>query len=132
MNKKLSFLILFIFTTFYSFSQSNNNTGFELLSPTAFNLRIQNKPGVLLDVRTESEQKKGIIKNAFAMDIFKDDFETKLNKLDKNKTYYVYCAAGGRSAEACEMMKKKGFIDVKDLNGGFNRWKKEGLPIEIK
>lgn len=113
-----------------STEQKSTKPAYELASPKDFMTRMTNEPGVLLDVRTPSEQKKGILKGATCLDIFSDDFEQSLQKLDKTKTYYVYCAAGGRSLEACETMQKIGFIHVVDLDGGITRWRNDGLPVE--
>ncbi len=140
MNLKLIAIIAFSSFSLSACSQkpSSNSTSqstqnkYELLSPADFNKRLQAEPGILIDVRTPNEQKKGMIKNAVSLDIFRDDFEAEIDKLDKNKTYYVYCAAGGRSAEASELMQQKGFARVIDLEGGFTRWKNEGLPVELK
>ncbi len=112
-------------------STSPAQNTYELLKPAQFNERLQAEPGILIDVRTPNELKKGIIKNAVSLDIFRDDFESEMDKLDKSKTYYVYCAAGGRSGEAVEMMQKKGFAKVIDLDGGITKWKNEGLPVEM-
>ena len=62
------------------------------------------------------------------LDIFNDNFEAELQKLDKTKTYYVYCATGGRSSEACETMIRLGFKHVYNMQGGFKAWTKAGLP----
>jgi phage shock protein E len=104
---------------------------YELLEPKAFQEKMKNEPGIILDVRTASEQKNGMIKGAQALDIFAENFEMQLDKLDKSKTYYVYCAAGGRSLEACEIMEKKGFTKLVDLDGGFGRWRDEGLEVML-
>ena len=56
---------------------------------------------VILDVRTEAEYNDGIILNAINIDIHKgQEFIAELEALDKSKNYYVYCAAGVRSANA--------------------------------
>ncbi|MCF8255506.1 MAG: rhodanese-like domain-containing protein [Bacteroidia bacterium] len=104
---------------------------YELLEPKAFQARLASEPGIILDVRTPSEQKNGMIKGAQALDIFAENFEMQIDKLDKSKTYYVYCAAGGRSLEACEIMEKKGFTKVIDLDGGIGRWRDEGLEVML-
>ncbi|MDQ3049722.1 MAG: rhodanese-like domain-containing protein [Bacteroidota bacterium] len=83
------------------------------------------KPGLVLDVRTKNEVAKGAIPNSVNYDIFEDNFEAEINKLDKSKPVYVYCASGGRSGEAMEMMKKNGFLEVYNLDGGYGTWKKE-------
>lgn len=105
-------------------------TPVSLVSPSEFQQLLTSKPGVLLDVRTPGEYKKGHLKSARLLDIFSDDFEAQINALDRNATYYVYCASGGRSAEACELMQKKGFKQCYDMDGGFSNWKASGLPFE--
>jgi len=78
---------------------------------------------VILDVRTEEECLEGIIPNAIMIDIYKGhDFIEELEELDKSKNYYVYCKAGGRSAQACGIMKQMGFETAYNLVGGFSNW----------
>ena len=49
----------------------------------------------------------------------------KLNELDKDKHYYVYCKSGGRSAQACAIMKQLGFKRTYNLLGGITSWRGE-------
>lgn len=111
-------------------SPSAANTQFLLLSPKDFAQQLTTEKGILLDVRTPGEWKKGHLKDARHLDIFRDDFENEISKLDTNITVFVYCASGGRSSEAADMMRKKGFQKIIDMDGGFMRWKNEGLPSE--
>ena len=55
-----------------------------------------------------------------------------ISKLDKTKTYLIYCAGGGRSGECAELMKKEGFTHVVNLEKGFDDWKKKGFEVEMK
>ena len=81
---------------------------------------------VILDVRTEEECNEGIIPNAINIDIYKGQgFIYQLEELDKTKNYYVYCKAGGRSAQACSVMNQLGFQNAYNLLGGFMNWKGE-------
>src|SRR3954447_6465165 len=57
---------------------------------------------VVLDVRTKKEFDAGHMPGATNIDVNAPDFDQKVAKLDKNKTYLVHCAAGKRSARACE------------------------------
>ena len=45
-----------------------------------------------------------------------------INKLDKNKSYFIYCKAGSRSAQACSIMNQLGFEKTYNLLGGFSNW----------
>ena len=78
---------------------------------------------VILDVRTEDEWNDGIIPNAINIDIYKGQgFIYQVEELDKTKNYYVYCKAGGRSAQACNIMGQMGFETTYNLMGGFSEW----------
>jgi len=83
---------------------------------------------VFLDVSTEKEYRNWHLEKAINMDIFSLKFSDKLNKLDKEKTYLVYCKMGARSAAAQKVMIKKGFRKVFNIVGGRDRWRLEGFP----
>jgi rhodanese-related sulfurtransferase len=84
--------------------------------------------GVILDVRTEDEVNNGKIPGSLNFDIYKGQgFVYQVDELDKAKNYYLYCAAGVRSANACGVMQQLGFENTYNLVGGFSQW--QG-PIE--
>ncbi len=76
--------------------------------------------GLLLDVRTPEEYSEGHIEGALNLDIYDKQFSIELDKLDKTKPVYVYCKSGGRSSNASEIMKEKGFKEVYNLVGGYS------------
>ncbi len=92
--------------------------------------------GQLIDVRTEVEYELAHIKGATLHPV--DKIES-FNK-DKNKTYYIHCKSGNRSAKACEYLTKQGY-DVVNLDGGYNAYEEqnnnhdtqeENINVEIK
>lgn len=83
----------------------------------------QDKDAVILDVRTANEWNSGIIPGAINIDIYKGPgFIEEVEKLDKDKIYYVYCAAGARSGQACNVLIDLGFAGAYNLAGGMSRW----------
>ena len=83
-------------------------------------------PGiVLIDVRTPEETAQGMIEGAMQLDFRNPNFETEIDKLDKNKTYLIYCRSGNRSGKTCAMMAQKGFKEMYNLAGGYLAWPKE-------
>lgn len=90
------------------------------------------KPGIqILDVRTPGEYNNGHIKNSLLADwTNRQQFNDRIQYVDKNKPVYIYCQVGGRSTAAASWMRQNGFADVLELNGGFNEWKKESKPVE--
>jgi rhodanese-related sulfurtransferase len=89
-----------------------------------------NKENMVLDVRTEKEFKASHIPGALNIDVNAADFDEKIAKLDKNKTYLVHCAAGVRSARACKRLEGAGFKELYDLAPGFKGWERAGKPTE--
>ena len=89
--------------------------------------QLQNdSDAVILDVRTYSEIQQGFIPNALNIDIYLgQDFIEQVMKLDKTKSYYVYCKSGGRSGQACAFMNQAGFKKAFNLVGGFMQWQGE-------
>ena len=85
---------------------------------------------VVLDVRTKEEYQKGHIPGSVMIDFTGENFEQQVAKLDKNKTYLVHCASGGRSARACKKLEQLGFQKLYNLEGGMNGWEKAGKPVE--
>ncbi len=121
--------ILFLFITLLGFSQ----TKIENVDAATFKKLIDENKSVLIDLRTNDELKnKGFIKNAKQIDYFSKDAEAIIKKLDKKKTYLIYCAGGGRSGECGDLMKANGFSRVVNLEKGFDDWKKKGFEIELK
>ena len=100
------------------------------IDPDQFDLKRHEKDAVVLDVRTPEEFAKGHVPDAVNLNFFDPQFKTKAGQLDKSKTYLVHCARGVRSRQAAGQMEKMGFTSVFDLAGGFDRWQKEGKPVE--
>lgn len=84
---------------------------------------LEDNNSIILDVRTNHEVEEGIIPNAINIDIYESSiFLEKIKKLDKSKSYFVYCKAGARSAQACAIMQQLGFEKTYNLLGGFSNW----------
>lgn len=78
---------------------------------------------VILDVRTDEEMEEGYIPGAIQIDIYRGQgFLDEVEKLDKSKSYYVYCRSGNRSGQACTLMQGKGFERTYNLVGGMLEW----------
>lgn len=102
----------------------------QLVSAEDFQSKVEAGNVQLIDVRTPKEFKQGHLKNAKNVHLYDQDFGTQIDKLNKKETVYVYCKAGGRSAEAVEIMQKHGFESIVELNGGTDSWTESGKPLE--
>ena len=80
----------------------------------------------LVDVRYESEWAVGHIEGA--VNIPEEDFDARVDELDRSRPVVTVCRAGTRSAEAAEWLRGQGF-EAESLDGGMLSWKWAGLPI---
>jgi rhodanese-related sulfurtransferase len=86
-------------------------------------------PIVILDVRTKGEFDSGHLNDALNLDVKSASFKEKISKLDKDKTYLVYCRSGKRSKRAQNIMKELHFKKAINMLGGFIAWQKAGQPF---
>ena len=125
----LSTLIISMFVL-VSCSQ-NESVGQIVLTPADYKAKIEALDNEqIVDVRTPQEFQGGYISEAKNINIYDADFKTQIAKLDKNKPVFVYCKAGGRSADAAKKFIELGFKEVYDLQGGMMGWEHQQLPVE--
>lgn len=77
----------------------------------------------LLDVRQPGEYEAGHIPGAKLIPL--PDLSDRMAEIDAAKPTIVYCAVGGRSRVAAQMLAGKGFSEVLNLSGGFKAWKSD-------
>lgn len=87
-----------------------------------FDKAISEDDVIVIDVRTPEETAEGTVDRALELNFYDKDFSERLLALDKSKSYYVYCKAGGRSAKTARLMVKNGFSKVFNLEGGYTEW----------
>lgn len=80
----------------------------------------------LLDVRTPEEYAAGHIAGAHNLPL--DKVAGWTGELPQDKTIYVICRSGQRSAQASDILKKTG-LDVINVGGGMNVWTAAGYPV---
>jgi len=81
---------------------------------------------LILDVRTPEEVEEGFIPGSINIDIYLgQEFLDAVDKLDKDRNFYVYCRSGNRSRQACALLNSLGVGNAYNLEGGFSQWEGE-------
>lgn len=85
---------------------------------------------MLLDVRNANEiaEQAYDVKNIMTIPL--DSIEAKLSSIPKDKQVVVVCQSGKRSGQAYELLKKNGFTNISNMEGGMNAWSEAGLPTK--
>lgn len=130
--------VLILALVVWGIFQFTSGSVFRQISATeAHKLILEHKSDpdfIVLDVRTPEEYAQGHLpeKTPMNLDFYASDFREQLARLDRAKTYLVYCRTGHRSGETVQMMRELGFRRVYDLQGGLTAWQSAGLPIKIE
>ena len=83
--------------------------------------KIKDNNSRIIDLRTAAEIKiEGTIKDSVHIPI--DDLRGKLDELDKNKDYYLFCAVGFRGYLGHRILEQNGFRS-KNISGGYDIYK---------
>jgi rhodanese-related sulfurtransferase len=92
------------------------------ISAEEFKRRIElDEKAVIIDVRSPEEEVEGIIEGGINMNIMDPSFPSKVQELDNNKNYYLYCRSGSRSFNAGQYMEQFG-LKAFNLAGGIQAW----------
>lgn len=92
------------------------------LSAEEFKERIEiDEAAVIIDVRAPEEEVEGKIEGAINLNIMDSSFPAKVQELDKEKNYYLYCRSGARSFTAGQYMEQFG-LKAFNLSGGIQAW----------
>ena len=105
--------------------------GTNQLTPQAADGLIQahrdNPNFIILDVRTPEEYAEGHLEKAINLDYYQPTFRQELDRLDRTKTYLVYCRLGVRSSRSWMLMQEISFHQVYNLVGGIEAWHQQGF-----
>src|SRR5690349_4225283 len=86
---------------------------------------------LLVDVRERDEWEQGRIPGAVLVP--RGNLESRIENAapDRSRPVLLYCAAGNRSAFAAKTLTELGYERAISLSGGFEDWKRSGLPTEL-
>ncbi|WP_338667492.1 rhodanese-like domain-containing protein [Pseudodesulfovibrio methanolicus] len=104
--------------------------GVTALSATQAQAELAADPDIrILDIRTPAEYAEGHIRGARNIDFMASDFAKRLEGLDRDAAYLVYCRSGNRSARAMKVFGRLGFTHVLHMSRGIRDWQGQGLPL---
>jgi rhodanese-related sulfurtransferase len=76
----------------------------------------------IVDVRNPGEQHGGVIEGARSVPL--PTLLPRVDELDPGRPTIVYCASGLRSSVAASWLRQRGFVEVADVLGGYEAWRR--------
>jgi thioredoxin 1 len=124
-------VIILSFFSQINFSSCQNKSSYQLNVDDFQKKLALASNAIVIDVRTSGEFDGGHLSDAKNIDWNGSSFESEIQKLDKSKSYYVYCLAGSRSASAANKMRSLGFKEVYEMQGGIMAWNNAGKSLSL-
>jgi hydroxyacylglutathione hydrolase len=100
----------------------------ERISSVDFAAVYKSQGGVaLFDVRTKNEHKSERVEGAInePLDLLSNNLDT----FPRDKTFYMHCLTGYRSAISQSILKSRGIHNVLDVIGGWKSLKETDIPV---
>ncbi len=128
MKAKMIVPVLVLLLASFTTTEAKNNI--KLNPKEAKELLKRNKDLIIIDVRTPNEFNAGHLKWAINIDVNQHDATSKIDKLNRNAKYIVYCRTSNRSGMATQYMVQKGFKTVYQMVDGFSGWTANNFEYE--
>lgn len=91
-------------------------------------LALSKEGALIIDVREPDELAELAYDVKNIKNIPLGELESRLGDIPKDKQVIVVCKKGGRSSQAYELLREKGFENVSNMEGGIDAWTEKGLP----
>jgi rhodanese-related sulfurtransferase len=105
-------------------------SGIRSVDPAGAVKLMNHESARVLDVREDKEWQQGHIPGATHIPL--GQLSNRMGELggEKDAPLVVVCRSGNRSTNAALQLRKAGFDNVYNLNGGTMAWQQAGMPLE--
>ncbi len=111
-------------------SSKNNKSEKETITVTEADILLK-EGAILVDVRDPDELETQSYDVKEVKNIPLAEIETRLTEIPQDKQVILACQKGGRSKNAFDLLKAKGYTNISNMEGGMNAWESAGLPTKI-
>ena len=85
----------------------------------------------VIDVRSFEEFSNGHVKDAVNLPLKEMNDVAQLADFEENQNLYIHCGSGYRSVIAASLLKREGYVSVRNILGGFEKMQEEpNIPIQ--
>ncbi|MEP7253048.1 MAG: rhodanese-like domain-containing protein [Ginsengibacter sp.] len=79
----------------------------------------------IVDVRKPNEFAEGHVKDALNINLADMTDLAQIAQFEENENLYIHCAGGYRSLIACSLLKRQGYHNLRNVNGGWAKIKEQ-------
>jgi rhodanese-related sulfurtransferase len=122
-------LSVFVFMIICSLSYAAEKASYVDITPAEAKALIEKTPDIII-IDVSPAYSKGHLPKAVHYYIGDGSLDKAIPKLDKDKTYLVYCHIDRVSIQGAQKLIDSGFKKVYRLEGNYKAWVDAGYPIE--
>lgn len=100
----------------------------QTVTPAVAAAALEAGTAVVVDVREPAELAQASVDGARHIPL--GELVERLDDVPADRTVYVLCHSGGRSAQATQFLEQQGY-DVANIEGGITAWYQGGLPVVL-
>lgn len=89
--------------------------------------RALSQGALVVDVRTPEEFAQGHVPGAINLPV--EEVARWADRIPKDRPVYLYCRSGNRSRQAAEYLKKRGYTNLYNVEGGVRAIQQAGYPL---
>ena len=89
--------------------------------------RLDRREALLIDVREPDEWVAGHVAGATHIPL--GDLEARLAEVPRDRPVLLFCRSGNRSGKATAFLRRQGFGQATNVEGGIIAWQGAGLPV---
>lgn len=104
--------------------------GVKHISPENAFKELKDGNAIMVDVREDDEYMVEFISLNDVLHYPMSSIMDNLKNIPVDKPIITLCQRGVRSTKVANMLNRNGFVNSVNLDGGFIKWKAEGLPFE--
>ena len=125
--KKTLFITTVTLASLLQSCENSNNQSAEISPKEA--LELSKKDILFVDVRSKEEVADLAYDMKNIINVPLDELEQNLDKLPKDQQIVLVCKSGGRSAQAYDLLKEKGYSKISSMSGGITEWSAMKYPV---
>ena len=102
------------------FRKYRNNDDTIIDYETEKTIMKNDKEAILIDVRSPQEYSEGHLDKSINFPLYDLERDNKKIQDKKNNIIIIYCQSGSRSKKAIEILKKQGYLNLYEIQGGLD------------
>lgn len=116
-----------MFSRFFGKPDTTGKVATAAVTVTETQRQLTGREAVLIDVREQDEWAAGHVAGATHIPLA--ELPTRLAEVPRDQPILLFCRSGNRSGKATAFLRRQGYAQAANVEGGIIAWQGAGLPV---